>query len=169
MNYYSIDEIEAESEKVSVLAQETIPGIGFLKSDGAPDIVEGTKLRLPLWLAEPLATATISSDSNKTFMSIDAPESFRQEVLNALKTDACEADLSAQSPVFTTLALRWLRTFESRELADVVFEMTPARTAMIFNLAATNQRPPLKLDEHERQLFRTVAHTTRDLKRWFAQ
>lgn len=84
-------------------------------------IKEGTKLEIPLWLAEMLAVSQTST--NSTNVTLDLPDSLSHKVLNALKADARTVELRALAPHFYALGTRILELFEDEELSDVLSEV----------------------------------------------
>lgn len=138
-NYYSLNDIIADGQKVPCNFEISVPKLGFLQGDIGGDITENSKLELPLWLAEVLAISGITPESPNAFVSLLEPACFSQKVINALKSDPSSVDLHAQSPVFTRLAERWLSLFGDTEMAEVIENTIQQRAVEIFN-HANNRR-----------------------------
>lgn len=165
MDYYSVDSIQTEGELVPSTFNVTVPGLGFLIGEEG-DIEAGTEVELPLWLAVPLASSRISSDSDIAFIDIGEPRAFEMDVLNSLKSDPKSVDLRALSPEFTYLALYWLQLFASEELAVTLQKTIQSRTGEIFSAAAAKRQATeslITLDEYERSLYKIASLSTRDV------
>jgi GINS complex subunit 3 len=130
--------------------------------DANVQLKENTKLELALWLAELLAISGITPDSNKSFLSLLQPTMFSNKVVNALKTDAVNVDLHAQSSVFFAMAERWLSLFGDHDLTEVMVETVQRRSAEISDFAHTPRGTAgdsgdflLKLESFERKRMYT--------------
>ena len=125
-------------QKVQCTFEITVPSLGYLQGNpGQPvrfvttppsayiltsgKIKEGTKLEIPLWLAEMLAVSQTST--NSTNVTLDLPDCLSHKVLNALKADARTVELRALAPHFYALGTRILELFEDEELSDVLSEV----------------------------------------------
>ena len=125
-------------QKVQCTFEITVPTLGYLQGNPGQDaryhkasqfvsmltsgqIKEGTKLEIPLWLAEMLAVSQTST--NSTNVTLDLPDSLSHKVLNALKADARTVELRALAPHFYALGTRILELFEDEELSDVLSEV----------------------------------------------
>jgi len=85
-------------------------------------IKEGTKLELPLWLAEMLAVS--QTQANTSTLTLDLPHSLSPRVLNALKADPRMLDLRALAPHFYALGARMLELFEEDEVGEVLTDVS---------------------------------------------
>lgn len=101
-----------------------MPELGYLDNNPAHALKAGTKIGLPLWLAEMLALANTSRaedpDECRSFVSLNLPPALSNEVVQALKADPRAVTLRDQSPHFYGLATRMLDLFEEPELGAVV-------------------------------------------------
>lgn len=91
-------------------------------SDHETQIKEGTKLELPLWLAEMLAVS--QNQAGTSTLTLDLPHSLSPRVLNALKADPRTLDLRALAPHFYALGARMLELFEEDEVSDVLADVS---------------------------------------------
>ncbi|KAK9470822.1 DNA replication complex GINS protein-like protein psf3 [Dipodascopsis tothii] len=174
--YYSLDDILTDGQKVPVTFNLTVPGMGYLDDNSTANapIKEGTRLELPLWMAEILAISGVSEDTEDGFVTLGNPPQFANKVLNALKSDATSVDLRSQSAMFYRLAERWLSMVQDDDLATVLLETLKKRAAELRD-HAHNPRSALigdqqdflgKLDETEVLLFRTAHDSSKEFKSW---
>lgn len=147
----------------------------------------GTKLDLPLWLAEPL---TFNSVSSVPIVNLELPPSLSPQVISALKASPKNVDLRAQAQYFYALAARMLEIFgddegEAEELGTVLYETFRARAVEIGDHAAnagganrggggvgvgTEGVEFLRgLEEEERRLFRGSHESAKATKAWMGE
>lgn len=167
-----------------------IPDLGHLDNNPTHPLKAGTKLALPLWLAEMLALANTSGPSTadedaKSFVNLSLPPALSSEVSQALKADPRAVPLRNQSPHFYGLATRLMDLFEERELDSVLRKTFVTRAGDIAlharkgtggagagkedasNLGMSDGGEFLKgLDEWERKLFRKAHDGTKAGKVW---
>lgn len=91
-------------------------------SNNETQIKEGTKLELPLWLAEMLAVS--QNQAGTSTLTLDLPHSLSARVLNALKADPRTLDLRALAPHFYALGARMLELFEEDEVSEVLADVS---------------------------------------------
>lgn len=120
-SYFSPDAILTESEKLPTTLDLTVPNLGHLEGNPGGVLASGTKLNLPLWLAEMLAVSQAAGA--RPMASLDVPPALGARVLNALKADPRSVDLRAQAMHYYALGARVLELFEEEELADVLAEV----------------------------------------------
>lgn len=145
----------------------------------------GTKLDLPLWLAEPL---TFNSVSGTPIVNLELPPSLSPQVISALKASPKNVDLRAQAQHFYALAARMLEIFgdeEELELGTVLYETFRSRAVEIGDHAAnagganrggggvgvgTEGVEFLRgLEEEERRLFRGSHESAKATKAWMKE
>lgn len=120
--YYSPTAILTDSQKAPTTFTLAVPTLTPLNNGSA--IEEGTKLDLPLWLAEMLAVSKPAGPASPTsFASLDMPFALGPRVLNALKADPKSVDVRAQAPWFYGLGERMLELFEDEEVGEVLMEV----------------------------------------------
>ena len=110
-----------------------MPGLGYLDQTPSHTLKAGTRLQLPLWLAEMLAlannnNAASSADEAKPFLTLNLPPALRHDVIQALKADPRAVPLRDQSAHFYALATRMLDLFEDADLAAVLRDAFVGRT-----------------------------------------
>jgi len=173
-SYYDVDAILTDSQKVPCTFEMEVPGIGYLQGNPGDSVKQGTKLELPLWLAEMLVIS--QNASNASTVSLDLPASLSTHVMNALKADARTVDLRSLAPHFYSLGARILDIFEDDELVDVLSDSFKKRAKEIADLA-NNSRGTLGdgadflrgLDEEERRLFRMAHDDSKSVRSWIAE
>jgi hypothetical protein len=85
---------------------------------------QGSKVELPLWLAEMLAVSNPSG--NSSLATLDLPPALSQRVMNALKADPKTVDLRAQAQHFYNIGARMLELFEEEEMVDILTDVSAA-------------------------------------------
>jgi GINS complex subunit 3 len=102
-------------------AQSFEPTLHF-QSNYRIQIKEGTKLELPLWLAEMLAVS--QTQAGTSTLTLDLPHSLSPRVLNALKADPRILDLRSLAPHFYALGARMLELFEEDDVSEVLTDVS---------------------------------------------
>ena len=102
-----------------------LPLLGHLDNSPSRPLRAGTKLALPLWLAEMLALANAAPADDpdgaaRSFAGLNLPPALSDEAVQALKADPRAVALRDRSPHFYALAARMLDLFEERELGAVL-------------------------------------------------
>lgn len=121
MAYYSPESILTDSQKAPCTFELGVPGLSPLNNGSA--IEKGTKLDLPLWMAEMLAVSKPAGPSSASLASLDMPSALGQRVMNALKADPKSVDVRAQAQWFYGLGERMLELFEEEEMVDVLLDV----------------------------------------------
>ncbi|KAF9550326.1 hypothetical protein CPC08DRAFT_699326 [Agrocybe pediades] len=85
-DYFSIEAILAENQKIQCTFKHAIPGMGHLGGGSERDIKVGSKVQIPIWLAYTI----IYSD----WAEFNIPAPFNSRVRNALKAEARSVRLS---------------------------------------------------------------------------
>ncbi|KAJ7047577.1 hypothetical protein C8F04DRAFT_1226573 [Mycena alexandri] len=86
-DYFSIDAILAENQKVGCRFKTDIPDMGHLGGGGERDITRSNTLQLPIWLVY----TVVLSDWADMIM----PPAFGNKVRNALKAEPCSVRLAS--------------------------------------------------------------------------
>lgn len=168
-NYFDLDDILASSEKIPTRFNLTVPGIGHLEGNPGKPITEGTKVDLPLWLAEVLATTNVTEDYG--FIELLQPDSLNNAVKNAMMSDAVTLDLHSILPNYYKLIEKWCLMFNDKGLNDVVKQMLKDRSYEINNFASNTNKQVnnffiLSLDEYEKKLFKKTSESNKILRNW---
>ncbi|KAI9447775.1 GINS complex Psf3 component [Lactarius indigo] len=124
-DYYSIDSILSENQKIQCTFKVDIPDMGHLEGGHERDIKAQSKIQLPLWLAFIL----IYSD----YVDFAVPTPFSSRVRNALNAEAKSVRLSALVGAgghwygFGKIIMRLLDDTQANEMSDL---LTKARFDM---------------------------------------
>ncbi|KAK3937781.1 hypothetical protein QBC46DRAFT_177124 [Diplogelasinospora grovesii] len=193
MSYYDIDAILTDAEKIPCTFQLDVPDLGYLDNNPTHALKTGTKIALPLWLAEMLAIANTGGgdeDGGKSFINFDLPAALSNDVVQALKADPRAVPLRDQSAHFYGLATRMMDLSDERELGDVLRKSFVTRASEIalharkgaggsghhkgddkgagsnLGVGASGEEFLRGLDEWERRLFRKAHDGTKAGKEW---
>lgn len=98
-----------------------VPQLAALNNGSA--VEQGTKLDLPLWMAEMLAVSKPAGPQSSSLGSLDLPSALGQRVMNALRADPKSVDLRAQAQWFYGVGERMLELFEEEETVEVLTEV----------------------------------------------
>lgn len=82
---------------------------------------KGTKVELPLWLAEMLAVSQPAGAGS--LATLDLPTALSQRVMNALKADPKTVDLRAQAQHFYNIGARMLELFEEEDMVEILTDV----------------------------------------------
>lgn len=169
-------------QKVPCTFELDVPALGYLDNNASHTLKSGTRVELPLWLAEMLAVS--SPSSTKALVTLDLPPSLSPRVMNALKADPKSVDLRALAQHFYGLGSRILELFEEEEVCDVLMESFRKRAAEIQDHASNagqSQRTVgggvgndgveflRGLDEAERGLFRASHDSSKAIRVWMGE
>lgn len=119
MSYFSPDAILTDAQKAPCEFGLAVPQLTPLNNGSAID--KGTKLELPLWIAEMLA---VSKPADTALATLDMPAPLGHRVLNALRADPKSVDVRAQAQWFYGLGERMLELFEDEEVAEVLNDVS---------------------------------------------
>ncbi len=160
-----------------------VPALGYLDNNPGRALKAGTRLELPLWLAEMLAVSMpAATSSSKPLVNLDLPPVLSTRVINALKADPKSVDLRALAQNFYGLGARWLELFAEEDVCDVLMETWRARAGEIGDHATNAGGRSGRengggvggegaeflrgLDESERALFRAQHDSSKAMKVW---
>jgi GINS complex subunit 3 len=126
MAYYSPNAILTDAQKAPLTFELSVPHLAALNNNSA--VTQGTKLDLPLWLAEMLAVSKPAGPSSSSLASLDMPTALSQRVQNALRADPRSVDLRSQAQFFYALGERMLELFEEEEWVEVLTDVSLLQT-----------------------------------------
>ncbi|EFN74820.1 DNA replication complex GINS protein PSF3 [Camponotus floridanus] len=113
-DYFSLTDILCTEERISCKVEVTLPRLGFLDlSSESEDLKIGTKLELPLWLAQPLNIA------RESIVSVDIPKTYKEGYREILLADACTVVLNKWNPYYYELGM-YLRKFNNRDCEIII-------------------------------------------------
>lgn len=176
-SYYDLDEILAESKKISGSFKIDVNNVGFLMNATPKSTIQiKDKVELPFWLVKTLAQISISRDDEEilqTLFSVERPEYLSKLATNYYKASPLHADLSVTSH-FYKIVEKWCSFIDQPALAETVFEMLVARVGKIndlsFNVTENHTRENseflMTLDAFEKELFKLSTEAYSDSKNW---
>ena len=151
-NYYDIDHILTDAQKVPCTFEINIPGLGYLAGNAGGDVrcsirdtqraitqplthinptdffpFEISQVKKGTQVTLPLWLASflaLQKFPDSSVVGMDLPPALAPRVLNALKANPKTVDLRAQAPHFYELAARALELFEEDEIVDVLTEVS---------------------------------------------
>ncbi|MBW0488535.1 hypothetical protein O181_028250 [Austropuccinia psidii MF-1] len=153
-DYYSLDILLAENQKIPCIFNIGVPGMGYIEGTNQRDIQPHTPLEIPFWLASVLIQSqeeqtqeSQPESSSSNYLTIQIPKSFNNRIRNALSASAKNVNLK-------NLALHsggaWyqcgkvlLEMIEDNHLKQVLHQTLTTRLTDIMDLAS---RPPLSED-----------------------
>ncbi|XP_029177207.1 DNA replication complex GINS protein PSF3 [Nylanderia fulva] len=113
-DYFSLTDILCTEERISCKVEVTLPRLGFLDlSSESEDLKIGTKLELPLWLAQPLNIA------RESIVSVDIPKTYKEGYREILLADACTVVLNKWNPYYYELGM-YLKKFNNRDSEMII-------------------------------------------------
>ncbi|KAL2157144.1 hypothetical protein VTH06DRAFT_6432 [Thermothelomyces fergusii] len=187
MSYYDVDSILTDAEKIPCTFQLDVPDLGYLDNTPTQPLKAGTKVNLPLWLAEMLAIANTGDVEGKSFVTFDLPPALGNDVVQALKADPRAVPLRDQSAHFYGLATHMMELSEEKELAATLRKTFVTRASEIvlharkvggighkgkvdegsnLGLGGAGEEFLRGLDEWERKLFRKAHDGAKAGKEW---
>ena len=121
MAYYNPDAILTDAQKAPVTFELAVPQLAPLNNGSA--VEQGTKLDLPLWLAEMLAVSKPAGPSSSSLATLDMPTALGLRVMNALRADPKSVDVRAQALFFYGLGERMLELFEEEAMGELLTDV----------------------------------------------
>ncbi|EME45000.1 hypothetical protein DOTSEDRAFT_70896 [Dothistroma septosporum NZE10] len=168
--YYDPDAILTDAQKAPCTFELTVPELSALNAGSK--IERGTKLDLPLWLAEMLAVSKPAGPSS-SLASLDLPPALGPKVMAALAAGPKSVDIRAQAQWFYGMGERMLDLFDDEEVAELLDKTFKERALEIAD-KAQNTRSMGEGDEFmrgleraERELFRAAHEGNAAVKKWF--
>lgn len=170
-NYYDLDSILADGERIPCRFNISVPGLGYLEGNPGKPIDQGTKIELPLWLAEILAICELLLDCQTSFIDLSEPEFISSKVANAVKTGPTSIDLHKFLAHYYTLAEKWCTIFTEPELVETIMTLFKERATQINNHASNTNKQLnndflYTMDEFEKQLYKITSEASREMKKW---
>jgi len=170
-NYFSIEDILSSQGRVPCKFEHPVPNMGYLdSSSGNKDLIVGTKLELPVWLARSL------SSSRKHIVSTQLPQIYRDKYREIMKADATVMDLHKMGPHFYELGQHLLPLAgpEADQLAQTLSGTLRDRLRDIMDTAQNSLADDaaskiIKLDELERGLFKAGQKALKEHQLWLTR
>eukprot|EP00116_Pleurobrachia_bachei_P002469 sb/3462731/ len=153
-DYFSIDSILAEQQKLSCVLRRSFFGLGYLDaSNSGEHLVSGTKMDLPLWVVG-------SGLADKGFLTCELPKAYQEANRNILLADSSVVDLFKQAVHFYGTGLRLIKLPhpETPYLAVSLVKAFIGRFKKIMDSSQNSRNQDIstlcaKLDTKERALF----------------
>lgn len=164
-SYFSITDILVTEERIHTEVQKQLPNLGFLyPSSDKQDLEPGTRLDLPLWLADAL------SKSRQPVVSCESPKIFKDSYREILHADACAVELNKWCQHYYELGLRLPQSSieDSSKLAEFLLEVFKSRFIVIIDWEQNTSTPSLKgqLSVLEKKLFTQQNSDRQQLLNW---
>lgn len=171
MGYYDIEDILADGEKIPCKFNLTVPGLGYLEGSPGKAIENGTKLDLPMWLAEVLAVCSTLENTQDTFIELLEPDFIAPKVMNAIRADPKAVDLHSIMANYYKLCEKWSAMFNEKQLVEAVMVMLKERAMEIDSYASNATKyvsTPflLSLDEFEKDLYKVTYESKKLMRHW---
>ncbi|KAL6451483.1 PSF3 DNA replication complex GINS protein PSF3 [Candida maltosa Xu316] len=168
-DYYNLDDILAENEKIPCKFSVTVPGLGYLEGNPGKPILEDTKIELPYWLAHILGTLEISDTH---MVELGDPDFINKKVINAIKSDPSSLDLHKLTPYFYLMVLKWGSLYDDEVLIENIMNCLKSRSLEIYNFSSNanktlNNEFLYTLDEFEKSLFKSTSESNKLMRQWF--
>ncbi|XP_011689884.1 PREDICTED: DNA replication complex GINS protein PSF3 [Wasmannia auropunctata] len=165
-DYFSLTDILCTEERISCKVEVTLPRLGFLDlSSESEDLKPGTRLELPLWLAQPL------NKVKESIVSVDIPKTYKEGYREILLADACTVVLNKWNPYYYELGM-CLRKFNNRDceiIIDSLLLTFRSRFRLVMDWAQNPISDPMLnslLPRLERDLFLTGRKAKLQLNEW---
>ncbi|KAJ0029534.1 hypothetical protein NQD34_004531 [Periophthalmus magnuspinnatus] len=167
-NFLSLDDILLSHERLPTRTECTFPRLGFLeKSTDSPDILEGSKMELPLWLAKGLY------EKKRRVLSVDLPKVYREGWRTVFTADPNVVDLHKMGPYYYGLGSQMLH-FDSPENPEIAQALLQTfigrfRRTMDSSQNAYNEDTSAlveKLDSLEKALFKSGQSGLNGFQSW---
>ncbi|XP_028842422.1 DNA replication complex GINS protein PSF3 [Denticeps clupeoides] len=167
-NFFSLDDILLSHQRLPCRTENAFPRLGFLeKSSETPDILEGTKMEMPLWLAKGLY------ERKRRVLSVDLPKMYREGWRTVFGADPNVVDLHKMGPYFYGLGSQLLHfdSPENPEIAQAILQtyIGRFRRTMDSSQNAYNEDTSAlveRLDFLERTLFREGQSGLNSFQQW---
>ncbi|PAV20945.1 GINS Psf3 component [Pyrrhoderma noxium] len=180
-DYYSIDAILSENQKIQCNFKVDIPDLGYLDGGAEKDIKALSKMQLPFWLAHMLLYSDVADCT--------IPPAFNQRIRNALKANPKSVKLSGLVGVgglwyaFGRMILGIVDDNQANEMSDLLATTFKDRLIEIMDQAQhfgalgasaggagqgqAGEDFREGLDGSERELFALAQESARLTKQWY--
>jgi len=167
-NYFSLEDILVSQERVPIVTQDRLPGLGFLDASSDNDILgQNTKLDLPLWIVDGMKAA------GKNYMSMQVPKNLKATQREILLADPNIVNLNKLGPHYFEFGRHAMK--HCIEEADIIGgSISKCFKSRFLNIVdgAQNCRDEetltemMKLDELERALFKKAYAKRKSMDCW---
>lgn len=162
-DYWDVDAILAEGEKVPVVFKTDANRVGYLEGAKQHHISAGTQLELPLWMIETLAMNDV--------IQLKYPKAFGTTIRRSLNASTTHVNLHRLSPYFYTFGVKFTSIVDDDALNRVLVKAFTGRTESIMCYTQGPGRSDVvefmnTLDETEMQLYKLGLRSHHDMKKW---
>ncbi|RUP47167.1 hypothetical protein BC936DRAFT_146059 [Jimgerdemannia flammicorona] len=149
-DYYNIDAILADQQKLPCIFKCDVKGLGYLDGNNDVDLRRDTKVELPFWLVETLAKAP------DLFEVAGLPKYYGTRVRSALNASPTSIDFRSLCPYYYMFGVRLVTLLKDDPLTEMLGKAFKARLQLIMDYAqngsSQEQTEFLQmLDETERE------------------
>lgn len=165
-DYFSIEDILTTEEPVSCKIEVLLPSLGYIDSSSdEEDLKPGTKLELPLWLAQKLHA------SQRPIVNIDIPKVYKEAFREMLEADATAIMLSKWNLHYYELGMKLARisSQEGDRILESLYLAFKSRFRLVMDWAENPITDLLVIDQFprlEKYLFFTGKKTKVQLSQW---
>lgn len=164
-DYFSIDAIAAEDERVPLVAKLDVPRLGFLDpANSHEDLPNGSKIELPLWLGETLHT--------KKMFDVNLPKHYNARFQEHLEAGPASTNLREHCSNYFTVGEVLSRVKRDDELQKKLrMAFSGERFKRIMDLAFSSHNQDVREESQlftdlERQLFDAGYRGVHELLEW---
>ncbi|KAG4099493.1 GINS complex, Psf3 component [Neocallimastix lanati (nom. inval.)] len=174
-DYFDLDAILAEQQKMQASFIVDIPGLGFLENNPGEPLHKGEKVMLPYWIINELLNIVISNEDTEEsiyILDLNYPRCFKNQFHNQLIAGPTSVNLYHSCPYYYHFGRNLLILAESKKISDILLMAYKARIPLIMDYSQQIQVTKDKaefirgLDEDERQLYKCGCESVISMKKW---
>lgn len=169
MSYYDIDDIMAEEQAVPCQFQNNIIKLGHFDPHGTnPDLVKGSKMKLPLWMTKHL--------KEKKFVEVSFPKVYTLSYRQALTADSTVINLFDWNPFYFDFGMSFVKLVaasdeDARPVSQALLDAFGERYRRVMDYsqnAVDEDTTELtkNLDTLERKLFEAGNIADKEFTKW---
>lgn len=162
--YYDLDDILTEAELLPCSFNVQAANLGFLDdTTDDPDLEQGTKLKLPVWVAEIFF--------KKAIISITLPSFFKPRFRENILADPSVIHLNGRCSYYYELGMKLAVEFGQLSIADFLEKTFTHRFQDILDMSQNTVAPKVdkfypRLTEMERQIFDRKISSCKKYLQW---
>ncbi|KAK9768103.1 DNA replication protein [Basidiobolus ranarum] len=163
-DYYDIDAILAEQQRLPLIFKIHAEGLGYLDGSEEPDLPENTRIELPFWLVKQLA-------QHREWFEVEIPKCYGSKVRSSLRACSTNVNFHTLNPYYYLYGLLLVDLLEDVDLNMVLADAFKARIQLIMDYTQTVQSRVQTefltiLDETEKELYKIGAVSQATLRKW---
>ncbi|KND02791.1 uncharacterized protein SPPG_01872 [Spizellomyces punctatus DAOM BR117] len=162
--YWDLDAILAEQQKLPSFFRMDVPGYGFLEGNLDVDLAANTRIELPYWLAEHLAL--------NDYIDLELPKCFGHRVRNDLNASPTSVNLGSLCSYYYRFGVKIINLVVDAMLPDILADAFIARLPLIMDYTQTSRLRTdrsefiYSLDETEKELYKTGHESVTAMAQW---